>query len=661
MSSERRFLGPRRVTTLGRSGLRIAVLLAITPAFLLSAGSPARSESEAPTEVEGEAQVATATATESDAAVASSVVRRAANAARRAVLEGDGEAAVRIEAAQSLVEALPPSAPDRLALELHVLRTRMLAAGGTAPEKALPARAGARIDASAPTLATEFARIADAAEKRKLPGPRAWALVYGAELALAGGASAQVDALVDQARLVPESAETWEAHLAAEALHARARLGDEREAIRSLSRARRILERWRSQLDAADYLSRARPIHERLAGLLLARGVGRDASDGAPDAEADAEQARLREVLELLEALKLAELSVYFGDACLADLATTTPERLPGTLLLYPVILEDRVELIVGQNGRLARRIAPIRPAELVASVRALRGALQDPTGPRHRAAAARLFEALIAPLDEARRAMNGAAPTLVVVPTGVLREIPFAALFDARVGRFLIEDVALATLPSLHILPPEPLDPRRTRLLAVGLTEAVEDFSPLPFAARELEAAAARFPGAHRLDAAFTRSVLAAELEAAPYDVVHVASHGRFDARASESFLLAQDGRIGMAELGEWIGRTRPRTGRPLELLVLSACETAIGDERAVLGLAGVAVQAGARSAIASLWKVHDEATMQLFGHFYRELGRPGVSRAEALRRAQRALLAEPRFRHPIYWSAFLLVNGWL
>lgn len=657
MSSERRFLGPRRVTTLGRSGLRIAILLAIASTLLLAAGSPAR----AATEAEANAEAKAATASDSETAVASSVVRRAANAARRAVLEGKGEAAVRIEAAESLVEALPASAPDRLALELHVLRTRMLAAGGTVPGGASPARADARIDASPRTLAAQFARIADEARKREEPGPRAWALVYGAELALAGGASSQVDALLDEARLVPESAATWEAHVAAEALHARARLGDEGEAIRSLSRARRILERWRSQLDAADYLARARPIHERLAGLLLAGGDELAASGGASDAEADAEQARLREVLELLEALKLAELSVYFGDACLSDLATTTPERLPGTLLLYPVILEDRVELIVGQAGRLARRIAPIQPAELVASVRALRGALQDPTGPRYRAAAARLFEALIAPLDEARGGMRGEASTLVVVPTGVLREIPFAALFDARVGRFLIEDLALATLPSLHILPPEPLDPRRTRLLAVGLTEAVEDFSPLPFAARELEAAAARFPGAHRLDAAFTRSVLAAELEAAPYDVVHVASHGRFDARASESFLVAHDGRIGMAELGEWIGRTRPRTGRPLELLVLSACETAIGDERAVLGLAGVAVQAGARSAIASLWKVHDEATMQLFGHFYRELGRPGVSRAEALRRAQRALLAEPRFRHPIYWSAFLLVNGWL
>jgi CHAT domain-containing protein len=145
------------------------------------------------------------------------------------------------------------------------------------------------------------------------------------------------------------------------------------------------------------------------------------------------------------------------------------------------------------------------------------------------------------------------------------------------------------------------------------------------------------------------------------PVSIVHVASHGEFRGDAAESFVLAWDGPIPMERLAEVVGRTRYRAERPLELLVLSACETAAGDERASLGLAGVAVQAGARSALGSLWRVSDEATALLIEEFYTQLADPGVSRAEALRRAQRKLLAEVRFRHPYYWSPFLLVSNWL
>ena len=99
----------------------------------------------------------------------------------------------------------------------------------------------------------------------------------------------------------------------------------------------------------------------------------------------------------------------------------------------------------------------------------------------------------------------------------------------------------------------------------------------------------------------------------------------------------------------------------RPLELLALSACETAAGDERAALGLAGVAIRAGARSALGSLWAVQDEATYQLVLGFYEALKEPGVSKAEALRRAQAQLIASPVYAHPFYWSPFLLISNWL
>jgi CHAT domain-containing protein len=92
----------------------------------------------------------------------------------------------------------------------------------------------------------------------------------------------------------------------------------------------------------------------------------------------------------------------------------------------------------------------------------------------------------------------------------------------------------------------------------------------------------------------------------------------------------------------------------------VLSACQTAVGDERAALGLAGVAVKAGARSALASLWFINDESTALLVAEFYRQLALPANDKADALRGAQLTLLNDERYRHPAYWAPFLLIGNW-
>jgi CHAT domain-containing protein len=97
------------------------------------------------------------------------------------------------------------------------------------------------------------------------------------------------------------------------------------------------------------------------------------------------------------------------------------------------------------------------------------------------------------------------------------------------------------------------------------------------------------------------------------------------------------------------------------LELLTLSACDTAAGDDRAALGLAGMAIKAGARSALATLWNINDEASVELVVDFYRELKEPSISRAIALQRAQIKLLSNPRYEHPGFWSPFLMINNWL
>ena len=143
-------------------------------------------------------------------------------------------------------------------------------------------------------------------------------------------------------------------------------------------------------------------------------------------------------------------------------------------------------------------------------------------------------------------------------------------------------------------------------------------------------------------------------------YSVVHIASHGQFDSDPHKSFVLTYDGRLNMDRLEQLIKFSRFREN-PLELLTLSACRTAAGDERAALGLAGVAVKAGARSALATLWYINDQASTELIAEFYRQLGSASNSKAKALQMAQQKLLSDARYRHPGYWSAFLMIGNWL
>ncbi len=138
----------------------------------------------------------------------------------------------------------------------------------------------------------------------------------------------------------------------------------------------------------------------------------------------------------------------------------------------------------------------------------------------------------------------------------------------------------------------------------------------------------------------------------------MHLASHARFTGGIDGSFLLAFYGPVWIQTLSDSVRATRFRD-RPLELLVMSACETAAGDEQAALGLAGVAIKSGARSAVGSLWNLNDRSATELMSGFYRALGTPGVSKAEALRRAQLALIRKGA--HPYFWSPFLVIGNWL
>jgi CHAT domain-containing protein len=232
------------------------------------------------------------------------------------------------------------------------------------------------------------------------------------------------------------------------------------------------------------------------------------------------------------------------------------------------------------------------------------------------------------------------------------------AALHDGK--QFLIRKYAVATTPGLKLTDPRPLQKDRTNILALGLTEAVQGFTSLPHVSTELQTLQSFYRSTVLLNEEFHLSNIEAALQHDQFTIVHVASHGQFGREAKDTFLLAFEEKLTGAGLDQLLADFRPGD-TPLELLTLSACETAAGDDRAALGLAGVAIKAGARSALATLWSVNDQASSELVIEFYRQLQAPDVSRALALQRAQLHLLDDPRYDHPSYWAPFLLLNNWL
>ena len=388
-----------------------------------------------------------------------------------------------------------------------------------------------------------------------------------------------------------------------------------------------------------------------LADLLLQRA--------ATSADSSKAEADLREVRNTIEMLKGAELEDYFQDDCVAALKakTTGIDQLgERTAAIYPIVLPDRLEILLSLPTGMKRYTVPVGAEELNAGVNLFRARLEKRTTHQYRRYAQQIYTWLIQPLEKDLQAQK--IHTLVFIPDGALRTIPLAALYDG--SDFLVTRYAVATTPGLTLTDPRPLPRENMQLLIAGLTESVQGFPPLPDVSSEVTNLDELYDGAVLENSNFTLSNVEQELGETPYSIVHVASHGKFQSDVRDTFLLTYDGKLSMDRLEGYMASTTYRE-QPVELLTLSACQTAVGDDKAALGLGGIAVKAGARSAVATLWYINDQASSLLISEFYKNLKEPGVSKAVALQQAQRTLLDDPRFHHPSYWGPFLLIGNWL
>ena len=387
----------------------------------------------------------------------------------------------------------------------------------------------------------------------------------------------------------------------------------------------------------------AEPVYRELVGLLLQ--------------EESPSQAKLKLARQTVESLQLAELDNFFRDAC-ADAKPQSIEEIdPTAAVIYPIILSDRLEVILSIPGKPLRRYATKRSqAELETAFKQAKNAIRPAAFPRERRPPVQLvYDWLIRPA-EADLTASG-IKTLVFVLDGYLRNLPMAVLHDGE--KFLVEKYNIALAPGLQLLAPKPLSEVKLKVFTAALSEARQGFPALPGVTQEVQQIAAQMPASGLLNQEFVSGRLHDRLKALSYPIVHLATHGQFSSNAADTFIVTWDEKVNVKEFDRLL---RVRTGenqQPIELLVLSACETASGDSRAALGLAGAAIRSGARSTAATLWQVNDESTAIFMTEFYRQLAAKST-KAEALRNAQLTLLRNRDYQNPYFWAPFVLVGNW-
>ena len=435
------------------------------------------------------------------------------------------------------------------------------------------------------------------------------------------------------------------------------KLGSIDDAIGAYRRAVRTLQSIRPELSVSygapqtSFREEMGPVYFELVDLLLQRGQSlQDPKQVAP---------YLIEARDTVELFKVAELRDYFRDDCVdTALSKVTKLDVVGntTAIIYPILLADRTELLVGLPTGLKQVSVPVGTETLTKEVREFRRKLEKRTTREYLPHAQKLYDWLIRPIEPDLAAFP--IDTLIFVPDGALRTIPMAALNDGK--QFVIAKYAVGITPSLNLTDPRPIKREDMKVLAVGVTEAVQGFPALPNVSEELHELQTLLGSKNLVDREFLASNFEKALKEEQFSIVHVASHGEFGNDVDKTFLLTFDDKLSLDRLNQMVGVFRFRDD-PLELLTLSACDTAAGDDRAALGLAGMAIKAGARSALATLWNINDEAAVDLVVDFYRELKDSSVSRAVALQRAQLKLINNPRYEHPGFWSPFLMINNWL
>jgi CHAT domain-containing protein/tetratricopeptide (TPR) repeat protein len=445
-------------------------------------------------------------------------------------------------------------------------------------------------------------------------------------------------------------------------------------AVQAFERSFNILEKIRGDILIAardvqfDFRDVIEPIYRELARLKI------KSANYASIPETQRNK-QLTSALETIDSLRLAELQNYLSNDCvITPTQIQKVERLidKNTAVISSLILEDRISLLVSlPDGKTHIYEITENRDRVIETVKGFARKIQKDVLAKdsydredYQNLYDWIFRPLEAYLDPAR------IKTLVFVQDGVFRTIPIAALYDGK--QFLIEKYAIAITPTISLATRDRADSRQEKALVLSVSEASqigeEEFIALPNVKSEVEKVKLQLPQSTLLqDASFSKNNLEKEAKETAYPIVHIASHAKFGVVPEETFILiGNNDKLTIQEL-EKVLRNFKGGASSVELLTISACETAVGNERAALGLAGVAIQTGVKSALASLWQVSDRSTYELISEFYTNLIERKMTKAESLRQAQIKLIKTKQedrinddFDNPFFWSAFVLIGDW-
>ncbi len=358
------------------------------------------------------------------------------------------------------------------------------------------------------------------------------------------------------------------------------------------------------------------------------------------------------------------------------------------TVVIYPEILEDRIKLLIVQpSGKeFSKVVTDVKQQDLTETLVEFLNSLRDPSSEDYLPSAQKLYNWLIRPIDAE---LTGAeAKTLVFVMDGPLRAIPIGALHDGN--KFLVQKYATATVPSMKLVIKDLRDDlqlsdrRRSKILIMGLTKAVQGFSALPNVEVETQTASKMFGSTEKvfLNEEFTIENLKKQQNTNNtnnYDIVHLATHAQFLSNTPDgAFIQFWQNRLSLEDI-----KTVRLGEKKIELLALSACQTAVGQN---LGLSGTMLIYRAKSILSSLWTVSDAGTPALMLSFYNYYP-TAKSKAIAIQQAQLDLLegrvtieggkikgignlpaiplsqvsGDINLKHPYFWASFILVGNWL
>ncbi|MFM9265354.1 CHAT domain-containing protein [Tychonema sp. BBK16] len=373
-------------------------------------------------------------------------------------------------------------------------------------------------------------------------------------------------------------------------------------------------------------------------------------------------QEKLKQARNVIEALQVAELDNFFREACIQPREVNIDNIDKESAVIYPIILNESLEVIIKFSGlgELKHYRTKIDSQIVKKVLMEVQEKIVNANQNNIQELKTSLYTIYSWLLKTAKIDLDkNNIKTLVFVLDGELRNLPMAALYDG--SRYLIESYSLVLAPGLNLTDAKQLKLGNIKILAAGISEARPGFSALPNVKQELKEIQSQVSSIVLLNSEFIDSSLRAKINSNESRIVHLATHGKFSSNAENTYIINWDKRININELNQLLKSRNEKQSKPIELLVLSACQTAAGDNRATLGLAGVAVRAGARSTLASLWNIPDDSTSVLMKQFYKELLTNKRTKAEALRQAQLFLLKNPSYNNPKIWSPYILVGNWL